>query len=168
MAGTNSKCNISPILRASSPPLSVSQSKPSTSLIHTDSIVIKGKSVPAEVYDHIRGEIKRLNGGLKDQTFESEVLVEHRDDDTQLKMDIVVMEVRVGVRLGATNAIPDEAAVASPLTSVDLDRRRFLGSGGDFEREATRVREAEVPRGSEDRQKRRTGGRYPRSFLPSR
>jgi len=46
----------------------------------------------------------------------------------RLKLDIVVMEVGMGGRLDATNAMPDEAVVVSALTSVDLDHQGFLGN----------------------------------------
>ena len=46
----------------------------------------------------------------------------------KLKMDIVVMEVGMGGRLDATNAIPDDVVAVSALTSVDLDHQGFLGN----------------------------------------
>jgi len=46
----------------------------------------------------------------------------------KLKLGFVVMEVGVGGRLDATNAIPNDAVVASALTSIDSDHEGFLGN----------------------------------------
>ncbi|KAI0316823.1 Mur ligase, partial [Amylostereum chailletii] len=43
------------------------------------------------------------------------------------QVDVAVLEVGLGGRLDATNAIPDECVLVSALTAVDLDHQAFLG-----------------------------------------
>ena len=43
------------------------------------------------------------------------------------KVDIVILEVGLGGRLDATNAVTDECILVSGLTTVDLDHQAFLG-----------------------------------------
>ena len=75
------------------------------------------------------------------------------------KLDIVMIDVRMGGRLDATAMIPDKAVV-SALASINFSHRgslgntvtglRELGDDGDCEeRKTVRVGETEVPRASE-------------------
>ena len=133
IAGTNGKGSVSAllssVLRASSPPLSVGRFNSPHLLSIRDSIYINSKPVAADVYDQVRGEIERLNQELGAQATKFEVLASTAMVIFErLKLDIVVMEVGMGGRLDATNAIPDEAVVVSALTSVDLDHQGFLGN----------------------------------------
>ena len=133
IAGTNGKGSVSAllssILQASSPPLSVGRFNSPHLLSIRDSIVIDSKPVPADVYDQVRGEVEKLNQELGVQATKFEVLTSTAMMIFEkLKMDIVVMEVGMGGRLDATNAIPDDAIAVSALTSVDLDHQAILGN----------------------------------------
>ena len=133
IAGTNGKGSVSAllssILQASSPPLSVGRFNSPHLLSIRDSIVINGKPVAADVYDQVRGEVEKLNQELGVQATKFEVLTSTAMMIFEkLKTDIVVMEVGMGGRLDATNAIPDDAVAVSALTSVDLDHQGFLGN----------------------------------------
>lgn len=133
IAGTNGKGSVSAllssILQASSPPLSVGRFNSPHLLSIRDSIVIDSEPVAAEVYDQVRDEVERLNQELGVQASKFEVLTSTAMMVFEkLKMDIVVMEVGMGGRLDATNAIPDDAVAVSALTSVDLDHQAFLGN----------------------------------------
>ena len=133
IAGTNGKGSVSAllssILQASSPPLSVGRFNSPHLLSIRDSIVVNSKPVAAHIYDQVRGEVEGLNQELRIQASKFEVLTSTAMMIFErLKLDIVVMEVGMGGRLDATNAIPDEAVVISALTSVDLDHQGFLGN----------------------------------------
>jgi len=133
IAGTNGKGSVSAllssILQASSPPLSVGRFNSPHLLSVRDSIVINSKPVAADVYDQVRDEVERVNQQLGAQASKFEVLTSTAMMIFEkLKLDIVVVEVGMGGRLDATNAIPDEAIVVSALTSVDLDHQGFLGN----------------------------------------
>jgi len=133
IAGTNGKGSVSAllssILQASSPPLSVGRFNSPHLLSIRDSIVINNKPVPADVYDRIRSEVEKLNQELGAQASKFEVLTGTAMMIFEtLGLDVVVMEVGMGGRLDATNAIPDDAVVVSALTSVDLDHQGFLGN----------------------------------------
>jgi len=133
IAGTNGKGSVSAllssILQASSPPLSVGRFNSPHLLSIRDSIVINSKPVPADVYDRVRGEVEKLNRELGAEASKFEVLTSTAMVIFEtLGLDIVVMEVGMGGRLDATNAIPDDAVVVSALTSVDLDHQGFLGN----------------------------------------
>jgi len=76
----------------------------------------------------------------------------------RLKLDIVVMEVRMGGRLDVTVRMIPDKAIVSALASINFNHQGFLGNtvtglrelgdGGDCEeRKAVRVGETEVPRG---------------------
>lgn len=133
IAGTNGKGSVSAllssILQASSPPLSVGRFNSPHLLSIRDSIVINNNPFPADVYDQVRGEIEELNRELGIQATKFEVLTSTAMMVFEkLKVDIVVMEVGMGGRLDATNAMPDDAVAVSALTSVDLDHQSFLGN----------------------------------------
>ncbi|KAF9649951.1 FolC bifunctional protein [Thelephora ganbajun] len=133
IAGTNGKGSVSAllssILQASSPPLSVGRFNSPHLLSIKDSIIVNSKPVATDVYDQVRGEVEELNQELGAQASKFEVLTSTAMVIFEkLKLDIVVMEVGMGGRLDATNAIPDDAVVVSALTSVDLDHQGFLGN----------------------------------------
>jgi folylpolyglutamate synthase len=46
----------------------------------------------------------------------------------EAKVDVVVLEVGMGGRLDATNAVPDECILVSVVTAIDFDHQAFLGS----------------------------------------
>jgi len=133
IAGTNGKGSVSAllssILQASSPPLSIGRFNSPHLLSVRDSIVVNSKPVTADIYDQVRGEVEGLNQELGAQATKFELLTSTAMMIFErLKLDIVVMEVGMGGKLDATNAIPDEAVVVSALTSVDLDHQGFLGN----------------------------------------
>lgn len=133
IAGTNGKGSVSAllssILQASSPPLSVGRFNSPHLLSIRDSIVVNSNPVAADVYNQVRDEVEKLNQDLGVQATKFELLTSTAMMIFEkLKMDVVVMEVGIGGRLDATNAIPDDAVVVSALTSVDLDHQGFLGT----------------------------------------
>ena len=133
IAGTNGKGSVSAllssILQASSPPLSVGRFNSPHLLSIRDSIVINSKPVAVDIYDQARGEVEKLNHERGVQATKFEVLTSTAMMIFEkLKLDIVVLEVGMGGRLDATNAIPDDTVAVSALTSVDLDHQGFLGN----------------------------------------
>ncbi|KAI0051116.1 Mur ligase [Auriscalpium vulgare] len=93
-----------------------------------DSIVINGKPVDAESYWQARHAVEHADTlhGVGATSFElltsTALLVFER-----AAVEVVVLEVGMGGRLDATNAIADDVVLASALTAVDLDHQNFLG-----------------------------------------
>lgn len=132
IAGTNGKGSVSAILSsillASSPPLSVGRFNSPHLVSVLDSIVINNRPVTAGVYAEARSKVEKVDKqhGVGASSFElltSTALMIFE----KAVLDIVVMEVGMGGRLDATNAISDECVAVSALTAVDLDHQAFLG-----------------------------------------
>jgi len=105
----------------------------STHLISVlDSIMIDDKPVAHDLYNDARRIVEGLNSELSIGTTSFELLTA-----TALmlfesaKLDIVVLEVGMGGRTDATNAVSDDCILVSALTAVDLDHQKFLGDTVD-------------------------------------
>ena len=93
-----------------------------------DSIIINGEPVASDVYNDSRRVVEDLNSGLGIEATSFELLTATAlASFLSAKVEIVVLEVGMGGRTDATNAIPDDAVLVSVLTVVDLDHQRFLG-----------------------------------------
>ena len=97
-----------------------------------DSIMINGKPVVLDLYNDARRIVEDLNSELSIGATSFELLTA-----TALmlfesaKLDIVVLEVGMGGRTDATNAVSDDCILVSALTAVDLDHQMFLGDTVD-------------------------------------
>lgn len=93
-----------------------------------DSIIINGEPVALDLYNDARRVVEDHNSGLGIEATSFELLTA-----TALmvfesaKLDIVVLEVGMGGRTDATNAVSDDCVLVSALTAVDLDHQKFLG-----------------------------------------
>ena len=93
-----------------------------------DSIVIDGEPVALGLYNDARRVVEGIDSQEKIGATSFELLTA-----TALmafesaKPDIVVLEVGMGGRTDATNAVSDDCILVSSLTAVDLDHQRFLG-----------------------------------------
>ncbi|KAH9890066.1 Mur ligase [Cubamyces lactineus] len=133
VAGTNGKGSVcalvSSILSASSPPFVVGRFNSPHLVSVLDCICIANKPVSAEVYSTARQEVERIDreNNVGSSNFElltcTALFIFER-----AAVDIVVLEVGMGGRLDATNAVPDECILVSALTAVDLDHQAFLGN----------------------------------------
>ncbi|KAI0771139.1 Mur ligase [Trametes elegans] len=132
VAGTNGKGSVcalaSSILSASSPPLVVGRFNSPHLVSILDCISIENRPVSAEAYASAREQVERTDreNGVGASNFEllacTALLAFER-----AAVDVVVLEVGMGGRLDATNAVPDEYILVSALTAVDLDHQAFLG-----------------------------------------
>ena len=97
-----------------------------------DSIMINGKPVVLDLYNDASRSVEDLNSELSIGATSFEILTA-----TALmlfesaKLDIAVLEVGMGGRTDATNAISDDCILVSALTAVDLDHQKFLGDTVD-------------------------------------
>ena len=93
-----------------------------------DSIIINGESVALNLYNDARRVVEGVDVQVKIGATSFELLTA-----TALmvfesaKLDVVVLEVGMGGRTDATNAISDDCILVSSLTAVDLDHQKFLG-----------------------------------------
>lgn len=135
VAGTNGKgsvaCLLSSILYASEPSLSVGRFNSPHLVSICDCITINNVPVTIDVYSAARRDVEDVDKlhSIGASSFElltlTALLIFER---TEPKLDIVVLEVGMGGRLDATNAIQDDCILVSALTSVDLDHQNFLGN----------------------------------------
>jgi dihydrofolate synthase len=97
-----------------------------------DSIMINGRPVVLDLYNDARRVVEDLNSELSIGATSFELLTATTlmlFESTRL--DIVVLEVGMGGRTDATNAISDDCILVSALTAVDLDHQKFLGDTVD-------------------------------------
>ena len=93
-----------------------------------DSIVINGEPVSPDLYNGVRRMVEDIDSKFDVAATSFELLTA-----TALmifdsaKLDIIILEVGMGGRTDATNAISDDCILVSALTSVDLDHQKFLG-----------------------------------------
>ncbi|KAI0357376.1 Mur ligase [Trametes cingulata] len=132
VAGTNGKGSVcalvSSILAASDPPLVVGRFNSPHLVSVLDSICIGNRPIQASTYSSAREQVEHTDKehGLGASSFELLCCTALQVFE-RAAVDIVVLEVGMGGRLDATNAVPDDCIVASALTSVDLDHQAFLG-----------------------------------------
>jgi len=94
-----------------------------------DSISIDGDSLSAEGYERISQRVQKLSdehsiGASPFELLTATALYAFEE----ARVDVVVLEVGMGGRLDATNALRDELILISVITAVDLDHQAFLGS----------------------------------------
>ena len=93
-----------------------------------DSITINGEPAALNQYNDARRLVEGIDLEVKIGATSFELLTA-----TALmvfesaKLDIVVLEVGMGGRTDATNAVSDDCILVSSLTAVDLDHQMFLG-----------------------------------------
>ncbi|KAI0669179.1 Mur ligase [Trametes maxima] len=133
VAGTNGKGSVcalvSSILSASSPPFVVGRFNSPHLVSILDCICIENKPISAQTYSVSRGEVERVDRENAVSASNFELLACTALHVFQRAgVDVVVLEVGMGGRLDATNAVPDECILVSALTAVDLDHQAFLGN----------------------------------------
>jgi dihydrofolate synthase len=134
IAGTNGKGSVSSfvasILQASGFTVGRFNSPHLISVL--DSILMNGEPVASDMYNSARQIVEDANSELNIAATSFELLTA-----TALtlfesaKLDVVVLEVGMGGRTDATNAISDDCVLVSALTAVDLDHQKFLGDTVD-------------------------------------
>ena len=134
IAGTNGKGSVSSfvasILQASGFTVGRFNSPHLISVL--DSVLMNGEPVASDVYNAARQIVEDANSESNIAATSFEILTA-----TALtlfesaKLDIVVLEVGMGGRTDATNAISDDCVLVSALTAVDLDHQKFLGDTVD-------------------------------------
>lgn len=93
-----------------------------------DSIMINDKPVALDLYNDARRIVEDLNSELSIGATSFELLTATALMSFEsAKLDIIVLEVGVGGRTDATNAVSDDCILVSALTTVDLDHQKFLG-----------------------------------------
>ncbi|KAI0647713.1 Mur ligase [Trametes meyenii] len=132
VAGTNGKGSVcalvSSILGASSPPFLVGRFNSPHLVSVLDCICIRNKPISAELYSVSREEVERIDRENSVGASSFELLACTALHVFQCAaVDVVVLEVGMGGRLDATNAVRDECILVSALTAVDLDHQAFLG-----------------------------------------
>ncbi|KAH9851596.1 Mur ligase [Lenzites betulinus] len=130
VAGTNGKGSVcalvSSILSAANLVVGRFNSPHLVSIL--DCICIGNKPISAEAYTSARETVERANndnsiGASNFELLACTALCAFENS----AVDIVVLEVGMGGRLDATNAVPDDCIIVSALTAVDLDHQAFLG-----------------------------------------
>ena len=97
-----------------------------------DSITINGKPVVLDLYNDARRIVEDLNSESSIGATSFELLTATALMSFELaKLDIIVLEVGMGGRTDATNAVSDDCILVSALTAVDLDHQKFLGDTVD-------------------------------------
>ncbi|CAI4049711.1 hypothetical protein SUVZ_13G2470 [Saccharomyces uvarum] len=131
VAGTNGKGSVCSYLS------SILQQKPyhigkftTPHLVHvTDSITINNKPIPLDRYQDIRQQLEALNKTHSLKCTEFELLTctafKYFYD---VKCQWCVIEVGLGGRLDATNAIPGSNKACCGITKIGLDHESFLGN----------------------------------------
>lgn len=130
IAGTNGKGSVSAlvssILQAAG--LSVGRFNSPHLVSVRDGISIRNKPISEEEYAAARAEVKRVDKECGAGVSSFEILTATALLAFQrAELDVVVLEVGLGGRLDATNAIPDDCVLVSALTAVDMDHQAFLG-----------------------------------------
>ncbi|KAI0820420.1 Mur ligase [Trametes gibbosa] len=134
VAGTNGKGSVcalvSSILSTANPPLVVGRFNSPHLVSVLDCICIGNKPISAEGYLSARKAVERANTDIGASNFELLACAALFAFE-RAAVDVVVLEVGMGGRLDATNAVPDDCILVSALTAVDLDHQAFLGNSVD-------------------------------------
>ena len=94
-----------------------------------DSVNIDGEPVALDLYNDARRAVEDTDSELHMGATSFELLTATALMLFQsAKLDVVVLEVGMGGRTDATNAVSNECILVSALTAVDLDHQKFLGS----------------------------------------
>lgn len=131
VGGTNGKGSVSTLIEFTLRESGLRVGKfTSPHLIHVrDSICIDGDSLSAEDYERIAKHVQKLSdehsiGASLFELLTATALYAFEEAN----LDVVVLEVGMGGRLDATNALRDEVILISVITAIDLDHQAFLGS----------------------------------------
>jgi folylpolyglutamate synthase/dihydrofolate synthase len=130
IAGTNGKGSVSAIVSSilSTAKLSVGRFNSPHLAYVRDCICINGAAITEADYDSARDVVVHANEECGSAVSSFELLTCTALYAFQrAQVNVVVLEVGLGGRLDATNAIPDVCILVSALTSVDLDHQAFLG-----------------------------------------
>ncbi|EIW51512.1 Mur ligase [Trametes versicolor FP-101664 SS1] len=133
IAGTNGKGSVcalvSSILTAAEPALAIGRFNSPHLISVLDSISIKNRPISEEAYFSAKETVERTDkentigaSNFELLTCTALVAFEHA------AVDVVILEVGMGGRLDATNAVSDDCILVSALTAVDLDHQAFLGN----------------------------------------
>jgi folylpolyglutamate synthase/dihydrofolate synthase len=94
-----------------------------------DSIYIDGVSLSADDYERYSQHVRNLSDEHSIDASSFELLTATAlYAFEEARVDVVVLEVGMGGRLDATNALRDEFILISVITAIDLDHQAFLGS----------------------------------------
>lgn len=94
-----------------------------------DSIRIDGKAISEATYEQFRGRVVEMDRSIRSQVSSFEILTAAALSTFEgAQVDVVILEVGLGGRLDATNAVPKEAVIACGITSIDLDHQAILGN----------------------------------------
>jgi folylpolyglutamate synthase/dihydrofolate synthase len=130
IAGTNGKGSVSSLVASilQNSGFSVGRFNSPHLVTVLDSIIINGEPVTLNQYNDVRRVVEAVNsqGDIGATSFElltatALMLFEWTE------VDVAVLEVGMGGRTDATNAISDDCVLVSALTAVDLDHQKFLG-----------------------------------------
>ncbi|KAF8507685.1 Mur ligase [Hysterangium stoloniferum] len=131
VAGTNGKGSVTAILSSifHASHISVGRFNSPHLIDVWDAISINGHTVSEDAYRAVRTEVQYLNDakGVGASNFEIMTATAAQIFERAF-VDIAIFEVGLGGRLDATNVLPDNAIVASVITSIDLDHQQFLGN----------------------------------------
>jgi len=130
ITGTNGKGSVSSfvasILRASGFKVGKFNSPYLISIL--DSININGEPVALDLYNDARRTVDDTDSELNMGATTFELLTATALMLFQsAELDVVVLEVGLGGRTDATNAVSDDCILVSALTAVDLDHQQLLG-----------------------------------------
>ncbi|VDC02367.1 unnamed protein product [Peniophora sp. CBMAI 1063] len=131
IAGTNGKGSVSALVSSilSAAGLNIGRFNSPHLVAVRDGISIRGAPISEEEYAAARAEVERVDKDCGAGVSSFEVLTATALLAFQrAQLDVVVLEVGLGGRLDATNAIPDDCVLVSALTAVDLDHQAFLGN----------------------------------------
>ncbi|KAF8317900.1 Mur ligase [Clavulina sp. PMI_390] len=131
VAGTNGKGSVSTFIESVLLKSGMKVGKfTSPHLVYVwDCITINGSSISQEEYEHTSAKIERLSDENSIGASSFELLTACAIDSFErAAVDVVVLEVGMGGRLDATNALPDSVMLISAITAIDIDHQAFLGS----------------------------------------
>ncbi|KAG8890535.1 folylpolyglutamate synthase [Tulasnella sp. 332] len=131
IAGTNGKGSVTAILdsilRAAG--LTTGRFNSPHFLFVRDSIRINGQVISQNTYQQSRDQVVRVDMSIRSRASSFEILTATAlSAFEEAQVDVVILEVGLGGRLDATNAVPSEAVIACGITSIDLDHQAILGN----------------------------------------
>ncbi|KAF7795362.1 hypothetical protein EIP86_006519 [Pleurotus ostreatoroseus] len=130
IAGTNGKGSVSALLSSvlSAASYCVGRFNSPHLVSIYDCITIDSEPVSPSVYADVRRRVEAANAALELHSTNFELLAcTALTVLEESRVDVAVVEVGMGGRLDATNALPDACVLVSALTAVDLDHTSFLG-----------------------------------------
>lgn len=131
VAGTNGKGSVSTFIETALLTSGLKIGKfTSPHLVYVrDSISVNGSPLSEEDYHRISSLVESFSdhhaiGASSFELLTATALMAFEE----ASVDMVVLEVGMGGRLDATNALPDKVILVSVITAIDLDHQAFLGS----------------------------------------